>query len=237
MNKYHKVCLIKQPIGIGDVFYLQKFAHIFKESGYEIIWPLRDDILWIRDYIDGISFCPLSENFIGKEYYYSGKFVINKGNFLFLSPDGLQFPGKRIMESKYLLINQTDENWYDYFNFNRKLDKENDLYYNVLGLTDESEYVFINKMSSVDPKLSNVLDNLTFDFPVIELKIIEGFTMFDWCKVFENAIQIHTVHTGINYVIDKLNLKANKYNMYQGLHSSDVQYIPFSKNPKFIPNP
>ena len=35
MNKYHKVCLIKQPIGIGDVFYLQKFAHIFKESGYD----------------------------------------------------------------------------------------------------------------------------------------------------------------------------------------------------------
>ena len=102
MNNCDKVCLIKQPIGIGDVFYLQKFAHILKESGYEIIWPLRDDILWIRDYVDGISFCPLSKNFIGKEYYYSGEFVIDKDNFLFLSPDGLQFPGKRIMESKYL---------------------------------------------------------------------------------------------------------------------------------------
>lgn len=39
MNNCDKVCLIKQPIGIGDVFYLQKFAHILKESGYEIIGP------------------------------------------------------------------------------------------------------------------------------------------------------------------------------------------------------
>ena len=62
-----KTALIKQPIGIGDVFYLQKFAHIIKSGGYKIIWPLRDDIIWIKDYVDGINFCKLSsENLVGK---------------------------------------------------------------------------------------------------------------------------------------------------------------------------
>ena len=91
-------------------------------------------------------------------------------------------------------------------------------------------------MASVDVRTSRVLDDLTFDSDIVKLQIIEGYTLFDWCKVFENAIEIHTVHTGINYILDKLELKAEKYYMYQGLHHSDVQYIPFSKNPKFIPN-
>ena len=123
-----------------------------------------------------------------------------------------------------------------FFNFKRNIDKENDLYYNVLGLTDESQYVFLNNMASVDVKTSNVLDDLSFNYPTVNLQFIKNFTLFDWCKVFENAIEIHTVHTGINYVLDKLNLKAKKYYMYQGLHHSDVQYIPFSKKPKYIPN-
>jgi len=234
--KRMKYALIKQPIGIGDVFYLQKFAFILKKNGYDVVWPLRDDIFWIKDYVKGINFCKLSDNFPGKEYYYSGEIVIDDGNFLFLSPDGYQATGKRIMESKYLLINSTDEDWYDYFKFTRNLEKENDLYYNVLGLKDDSKYVFLNNMASVDVRTSNVLDDLKFELPTVNLQIIDGYTLFDWCKVFENALEIHTVHTGINYILDKLNLKAEKYYMYQGLHHSDVQYIPFAKKPKFIPN-
>ena len=46
-----KYALIKQPIGIGDVFYLQKFAFILKKNGYDVVWPLRDDIFWIKDYV------------------------------------------------------------------------------------------------------------------------------------------------------------------------------------------
>ena len=200
------------------------------------MWPLRDDVIWIKDYVDGINFCKLSDDFPRKNYYYSGRFFIQTDDFIFLSPDGFQLQGKRIMESKYLMIKESDHDWYNYFNFKRNIDKENDLYYNVLGLTDESQYVFLNNMASVDVKTSNVLDDLSFNYPTVNLQIIKNFTLFDWCKVFENAIEIHTVHTGINYVLDKLNLKAKKYYMYQGLHHSDVQYIPFSKKPKFILN-
>ena len=140
------------------------------------------------------------------------------------------------MESKYLLINETDDHWYDYFSFNRKLDKEKDLFYNILNLADNENYIFLNKMASIDILYSNVLDNLVFDYRIVELSVINGFNLFDWCMVLENALEIHTVHTGINYIVDKLPLKAVTYNMYQGLHHSDVQFIPFSKNLNFIPN-
>ena len=42
-----KPCIIKQPAGIGDVFFLQKIAHVYRDYGCEIIWPLRDHIFWI----------------------------------------------------------------------------------------------------------------------------------------------------------------------------------------------
>lgn len=232
-----KKVLIKQPAGIGDVFYLQKMAHLLRENGYSIIWPLRSDILWIKDYIDGIEFCSVDDDFYAKEFYLNTReFVVESEDFLFLSPDGIQFQGKRIMESKYLMIGQTDSDWYNYFNFNRNIDKENTLYYDVLGLTDKTQYVFVNKFSNTDIRKSNVIDHLKFDLPTVELKIIEGYTLFDWCKVLENANEIHTVHTSINYVIDKLNLKAKVYRMYQGFHSPEVEYIPFLKKPEFIPN-
>ena len=54
------------------------------------------------------------------------------------------------MESKYHMIHASDHDWFDYFTFNRNLEKEKDLYYNVLGLTDDSQYVFLNNMASVE---------------------------------------------------------------------------------------
>ena len=49
-------CLIKQPAGIGDVFFCQKIARVMMEKGYDVIWPLRPDIHWIQRYIKDIWF-------------------------------------------------------------------------------------------------------------------------------------------------------------------------------------
>lgn len=199
---------------------------IWKKGYRDITWPIRDDIFWISDYVDSkANFVKLSEFDTPEDHF-----------DLVLSPDGCRFPGRRIMESKYDLIGESDHDWYDYFHFNRKLDKEADLYYDVLGLRKDSEYIFINQMASVDVRRTTILDDIKFDLPIIELDIIPGYTLFDWCKVLENAKEIHTVHTGINYIIDKLSLKATRYNMYQGLHSADVQYIPFKLAPTFVKN-
>ena len=56
-----KPCIIKQPAGVGDVFFLQKIAHMYRHSGHEIIWPLRDNIFWISEYIPDITWYKLSE--------------------------------------------------------------------------------------------------------------------------------------------------------------------------------
>lgn len=235
-----KICLLKQPVGLGDIFYLQKFAYILNQNGYKIIWPIRDDVIWVKDYIkvDWIEFCKLSEDFIGKEYYNSGHFILKGDNFLFISPDGYKLPDKGIMPSKYALIDSSDDEWYNYFTFERNYEKENELYFDVLNLKEDSKYVFWSNMVTTNgSRTYDELNDLSFDIPIVKLKFIDGYTLFDWCKIVENATEIHTAHTGINYIIDKLNLKAKVYKMYQGLHSPDIQYVPFKNNPEYILNP
>ena len=67
-----KPCLIKQPAGIGDVFFCQKIARIMMQHGYKVIWPLRPDIHWIQRYIKDIWFPMTTDDFPMKDIYFRG---------------------------------------------------------------------------------------------------------------------------------------------------------------------
>ena len=46
-----KVCLINQPAGIGDVFFTQKIVDKFLNEGFNVIYPLEPQLMFINDYI------------------------------------------------------------------------------------------------------------------------------------------------------------------------------------------
>ena len=241
-----KICLICQHAGVGDVFFLQYVARKYLSMGYKVIWPLKENILWIKNYITDIDFCSQDDNFPGKEYYGQDMIIISP-QFVYLGLMNTHLWGNdygvpeedtcMVMQSKYLLQHLDWNNWQEGFQFNRNIDKENDLYYNVLGLKDNSKYVFVNKYANTENRKNNNLVFPKFDLSVINLEILDGFSLFDWCKVIENAQEIHTVHTSVPYLIDKLNIRAEKYHMYQGIHYDNVKHIPFLKNtPVYIPN-
>tara|TARA_Y100001938_G_C8060568_1_gene416966 strand:- start:443 stop:1174 length:732 start_codon:yes stop_codon:yes gene_type:complete len=241
-----KICLIHQPAGIGDVFFLQYVARKYMAMGYHVIWPLKDEILWIKDYILDIEFCSRQDEFPGKQYY-GQDVVILSPQFVYLGLDKPHFWQNNygvkdedtcmVMHSKYLMMQLDWTNWSEGFQFDRKIDKESDLYYNVLGLKDDSEYIFVNRYANTENRRNDQLTFPEFDLPVIDLQILKGFSLFDWCKVIENAQEIHTVHTSMPYLIDRLNIKAKKYYMYQGIHQPNVEHIPFLNNtPVWVPN-
>ena len=35
-----KICLVKQPAGLGDILFCKKLVKPFIEKGYEVIWPV-----------------------------------------------------------------------------------------------------------------------------------------------------------------------------------------------------
>jgi hypothetical protein len=46
------------------------------------------------------------------------------------------------------------------------------------------------------------------------MDILDGFTLFDWSKIIENASEIHTVSTSNLFLLETLTLKADKINIY-----------------------
>ena len=69
-----KICLIRQPAGIGDIFFTQKIAKDLISKGYEVWWPVIQQFEFIKNYIkvDGLKFVTENENFPHKNIYLEG---------------------------------------------------------------------------------------------------------------------------------------------------------------------
>ena len=59
----------------------------------------------------------------------------------------------------------------------RNFAKEDELYYNVLGLSDESEFVFINNLYNTDIRDSELLSSENYDLPVVEQRFMRDYSL------------------------------------------------------------
>ena len=44
-------CIINQPAGLGDIFFSMKIAKYMVDLGYEVIWPVIPNFLYLKEYI------------------------------------------------------------------------------------------------------------------------------------------------------------------------------------------
>ena len=101
-----KICLIRQPAGIGDIFFTQKIAKYYISEGYEVIWPVIPQFEFIKDYIKvkNLTFVNEREDFIHKNIYmegYSKPTVINVNDiYLPIQHFDRHFNGS-VMHAKY----------------------------------------------------------------------------------------------------------------------------------------
>ena len=209
-----KPCIIKQPAGVGDVFFLQKIAHTYRQKGHEIIWPLRDDIVWIADYIPDITWCKLSEWLqgpYGKLFNYGGFAETEEFIYIDASTADRTFntDPTRIMSAKFGLAGLDHKDWAKQFKFNRNREKERELYHDVLGIKED--YVYVNDITHTDLRKTSSLAKAKYDYPVIENRVVDGFTLLDWTMVLQNAKEIHTVPTAVCFMVDVIDTDAEVF--------------------------
>jgi len=210
-----KTALIYQPCGLGDILFLQKLAYHIKDLGYEVYWPVIYEYQWLSDYIPDFNFVswddkevqltrpPLPDHvkFPGVEYYSPEKPTeITDQLFYF---QGF-IPGD--MSVKYDSIGLSWHDWSDYLKWNRNVEKENRLFYDVLNLKDDEEYVFVNRTfgSRPTPYFYESIPHTSeyYKCRVIELSLIDGYSLFDWFKVLYCAKEIHMIETSVNYLLE-----------------------------------
>jgi hypothetical protein len=82
----------------------------------------------------------------------------------------------------------------------------------AVGLKPGDPFILLNDEYSFNKHHHGVEKLLPqgYDGKIIKMSVIPGVTIFDWSWMFENAEEIHTVETAINYVIDTLDIKAKR---------------------------
>lgn len=249
-----KTCLIRCPAGLGDILFVQKIGRKLIDKGYEVYWPTIRPFNYINDYIADIKWVqlpidhpdePIPDHieFPGK-HHWNNPHIVSEPEHLFVNlhhPDQF-WPHELIMKCKYKLVDLDYSDWSNYVHIDRDIEKENKLFYDVLNLRDDDEYCLVNSLYGSPPWIKNV-DNIGVSgkFKQVNLRLIPGYTPFDWSKVFENASEIQTVDTCYTYIMEQLNLKVDTINVYSRTRYPaspswyQTQFI-FSKNIKWIHN-
>ena len=118
----NKICIIKQPAGLGDILFTSKIRKIFTGHGFHVINPVISEYKWIGEYLDG-DFPILDKDFKYFEVYndfneLSPKTIKCEGGDVLIIPlntaDMVYSP---IMSAKYKLLNVDYNDWFNFFTY------------------------------------------------------------------------------------------------------------------------
>ena len=228
-----KKVLFWQPAGIGDILYLQKSAKYFLDMGYEVIWPVIPQFLYVKDYIPNITFCDVNSQFHGIEYYGKSE-LIETDELLYVPLNAAhQFINTLPMKAKYPLFGKFGHNidgsdWADYLNFNRNEERE-ETCRKILDVKVGEKFIFINDMFASPPNIYR--REMTIESPLKKvfhkMEHITQFNLFDLYWVLENAEEIHTVETSMCYLIERINTSSKLF-MYSRKILGRNQFPNFS---------
>lgn len=215
-----KVCLIKQPAGIGDILFCQKIAKVIqKETEYKkVIWPVSSQYWYLKDYLIGedIEFPLESDNFPYKDVYNSSNtYMVQNEEYLYVPLDTSSIVEGQCKchnnsrahgHMKYNFCNVSYLDWKDYLKIKRDEERENKLI-EMIGLDINQPYNLINSHCGTYPNvLTTGRISPTNGCKNVYMEFYDGINLFDWMKIFENSQEIHTMECGVYYILDQMNL-------------------------------
>ena len=239
-----KTALIRQPAGLGDIFWLQPIVNHIASRGFHVLYPVCDH------YYDGViqQLKTDNSNFV-RESELSGKLLeayrqtkeIIEDDFEYYPFDCISDPSSQsfrkeysyttVMERKYhfyKFINNdfdvNDNEWRKCCSIVRNPEREQKLkeFFNV-----GSDYIFVNHYFGTPPgDVYRNFDTRTDLQIVSNDHVVEN--MFDLCGILEDAKEIHTVETSFCYLIEMLDTNAT-LNLYsRKMPNGIIQHNDFS---------
>lgn len=223
--------LLRQPSGLGDIFYIQKIVHkiIEKYQPKQVIWPLCNQYYEIKDYFklpDVVRFVSEDEDFLGKELYLSNEYnIIKTDKFIYAPLEYSHFVLYRglwryIMDAKYEIVGLSCSDWSDYVRIRRNYSKEEELFAKKINFHEP--YIVVNKNWGAGVPLTRTDMNIDTKLKIVELVYEPGYNLFDWIKILEKAHAVHTIETSLAYILHLLK-KNNVFLYYRIKDASEKQ--------------
>lgn len=225
-------CLINQPVGLGDILWVQPIVDTYIKKGYDVWYPVKPIYLeLLRKYfvkpnlywVSEEDSYPLKDKYNQIDSWHSDDLL---QVYLPLTHADRHIPHASIMMSKYYYAKHPLANWHEsiFPYVKRDYDKEVSLMkkYNLI----EDNFILINNNFGTYPSYSKRTINEESNSSIlthsmnIEQDIENGFTLFDWILAIKQAKIIHTVETSICYLID-IYRDRDGINMYEKRKNND----------------
>ncbi len=208
----NNILSIIQPGRIGDIIIVLPAAKHYHDQGYQIVWPVCSQYLplfgYVFDYVQAID---IGSEIQGSRQRALNNFIMRTNNILDLAigfgrdeSDWRKGP-LSFDEWKYKEAGLPIEEKYK-LAIKRNPKKEERLMH-VMGLDGhEGEYIITHS----DHASCNL--HYTWNLPghIVEIRPIDGFTVFDWLGIFESAKEIYCVDSCIANMINQLGIGIGK---------------------------
>lgn len=202
---------IIQPGKIGDIIITLPIADYYKSQGYKIIWCVCHQYLPYFDYVDYVDetidlgydrFHAYNKAQILLDGYCHH--IIDLGYTMWSNSKDWVSSGKSFDVAQYdeaLLPISLKYN----LRLKRNIAKEFELK-SILGVTGREDYTVTHSQGSKGQR---------YDFKVpdaIEVKEMEGYTLFDWIGALEGAKEIYCIDSSVANLINQLGIaKGRRY--------------------------
>jgi len=192
--------IVLQQGGLGDIFFVQKLCKKLSEN-YDVYHPVTPE-MWNAG----------ANQLITENVKCGVNLDLPKENVMVYDCSNQPKPNGSadIMTSKYASVGFSWHDWRDYFTYKRDHDRENKLR-ELIGIDVGEPFILHNKWYSFGKPHDGVDLSIPEDYDgkVVFMDPCHSERVFDWCWILENAEQIHTVDTCLNYIVDTLNIKAD----------------------------
>lgn len=206
-----KPVIIFQPGMAGDLLFIQKIVKTYAADGRRVILPVLKKHAWVYDALvlpENIETPVLEEEFDYKEetLFLGDKIAmspIEGPNYTYLSLFfSWRYAPEQTMDLKYRVAGLPMDDWADYVELRRDREKEERLF-RLLGLDDGEPYALLNEHGS------NSQIQFVHSPPEkeVRLRLIEGYSLFDWSMVIERAARIATIDTSLVLLIEILKIR------------------------------
>jgi len=182
---------IIQPGKVGDIIICLPIAKYYADQGFLVNWVCPSKYHELFDYVDYVK---------PNEQVVKGSKVIDLSFGLNVNSDVHKLWRRRhatldsFVTLKYELANTPIEKLRN-LEYNRNLQKEVEVFDMVYPRTD---YILVHRGSDYGSPIDIDGDH------VVEFTPIEGYTIFDWRKVIENATEIHCIDSSLVNFVDCL---------------------------------
>lgn len=209
-----KICIVRQPAGLGDILFTYKIAKkIIETKKADIIyWPVDKQYNYLNNYLKdkNIIFIDENEDFPFKDVFLKDPYtIINTAELLYIPlqrADSIIAYNEDInnhpMYCKYELVGLNFNDWCSYINICRNFKREEQLekYMNI----KISNFNLVNKVFGTPPftQISKPIPDIKNS---IEITQLDFDNPFDWCGLLDKADQVHTVDTSFCYLLVFLN--------------------------------